>query len=146
MCFEKEKCMVQKLEVGLELCFSGFSIRPVKWITLCFEPTFSGTQNTFWKYWMRYSWNFVNMQVEFDLYCFWQRSVDYLFIAAFQMVDSSVLLLLCISCPGINIYTTYCIFAGPNVTKLIVGNGGSLCQPCLCMLLVYSHLGGTLFT
>jgi len=84
------------------------------------------------------------MQV--DLYCFWQRSVDYLFIVAFQMVDSSVSLLLCISCPGINMYTTYCIFAGPNVTKLIGGNGGSLCQPCLCMLLVYSHLGGTFFT
>lgn len=68
------------------------------------------------------------MQAEFDLYCFWQRSVDYLFtvfIVAFQIADSSVLLLLHITCPGIYIYTI-CIFAGPNVTKLIGGNGGSL--------------------
>ncbi len=41
---------------------------------------------------------------------------------------------------------TTCIFACPNVTKLIGGNGGSLFLPRLCMLLVYSQVGRTFFT
>jgi len=50
---------------------------------------------------------------ELDLYYFWQRTVDYLFtlfIVAFQTADSSVLLLLRISCSGIYIYMHYLYF------------------------------------
>lgn len=148
MCFDKIKGMVQKLEVVL--CYGFQALASGQWTELL----------SFWTSIFWYTKHFLKVLEALLLksckYAYWiwlilllAKNCGLSIYSVYRCLSNSWLISFAITVyftfRDIYIYTT-CIFAGPNVTKLIGGNGGSLCLPCLCMLLVYSQVGRTFFT
>ncbi len=135
---EREKgegCVLTNKRYGAEtwshlvLWFLGFRIRPfwtsIFWYTKYFLKVLEALVLKSCKY-----------AGELDLYCFWQRTVDYLFtlfIVAFQTADSSVLLLLRISCSGIYIYALPVFLpVQMSLSWLVVMEGVYFCHVYVC--------------